>query len=62
MSDQQKPAAVRLRPEVEVLIRGMNNASPDRSSIAALHFDGPVLADMVDVFVRLNPPVPSSLR
>lgn len=45
MSDE-KPitAALDLRPEVKAVIYGMN--SP-RSNIAAVHFDGPVLADML---------------
>jgi hypothetical protein len=52
----------RLRPEVEALIRGMH-AEPfydgtfiHEPTIAAVHFDGPLLDQMIDIFVRLNPP------
>lgn len=52
MTDQQNSG--RLRPEVEALISGMDRpgANHGRCNIAAVHFDGPVLNQMVDVFVE----------
>lgn len=55
------PKIVDGKPELtadeERLVRGMNNAGRS-GGIGALHFDGAVLRDMVDVFIRLNPPFP----
>lgn len=43
----------------KALIRGMNTARLGDGNIAALHFDGPLLLDMVGAFLVYNRPDPA---